>query len=70
MTGRDPIDLRLHLLRHEPAAMAVLRAVAEMSDWKTPREGRALGVAFSDAVCPTATVVEVSLDKVSGAIKF
>ncbi|PKP85391.1 MAG: isoquinoline 1-oxidoreductase [Alphaproteobacteria bacterium HGW-Alphaproteobacteria-2] len=60
--GRDPLELRLELVRpeHAPSA-AVLEAVAEMSGWGTPLpEGRARGIAFCHSFgTPTAEVVEL-----------
>ncbi len=69
--GVDPLDLRIALLQDHPRSIAVLRAVAEMSNWrKTPPNGRALGLAYSDSLDTyTAAVAEVSLDPMSGQIK-
>jgi isoquinoline 1-oxidoreductase subunit beta len=69
--GVDPLDLRITLLRDHPRSIAVLRAVAEMSNWRqTPPNGRALGLAYSDALDTyTAAVAEVSLNSVSGQIR-
>jgi isoquinoline 1-oxidoreductase beta subunit len=66
----DPVDLRLQLLGKQPRAQAVLREVAAMADWKRARPaGRALGVAYSDMwETHIAEIVEVSLDRKSGAI--
>ena len=47
----DPLDYRLDLLKKNPRGQAVLKAVADMSQWgkaKLPK-GHALGLAFSDA---------------------
>ena len=68
--GVDPLDLRMKLLEKHPRALAVLKAVAEMADWKKKRtDGRALGLAYSDALeTHTAAVVECSLDEKSGQI--
>src|SRR5690606_29148085 len=46
--GKDPLDLRLELSKEHPRAQAVLKAVAEMSDFKRKRPGRGMGIAFSD----------------------
>ncbi len=69
--GVDPLDLRIALLKEHPRAIAVLQAVAEMSKWRqTPPPGRALGLAYSDALETfTAAVAEISLDSTSGQIK-
>jgi isoquinoline 1-oxidoreductase subunit beta len=47
-TGSDPIAGRLQLLRNQPRAAGVLRAVAERCNWKGSRleNGRARGVAL------------------------
>jgi isoquinoline 1-oxidoreductase subunit beta len=69
--GVDPVDLRIALLQEHPRGVAVLQAVAAMANWKgTPPAGRALGLAYSDALETfTAAVAEVSVDAASGQIK-
>jgi isoquinoline 1-oxidoreductase beta subunit len=69
--GVDPLDLRVSLLQKHPRAVAVINAVAAMSNWKQkPAEGHALGLAYSDALeTYTAAVAEISLDEKSGTIK-
>ncbi|MBB97201.1 MAG: isoquinoline 1-oxidoreductase [Rhodobacteraceae bacterium] len=61
--GRDPLDLRLELMRDEhPPSAACLEKVAEMSGWtgQTP-DGIGRGVAFSFSFgTPVAQVVEVA----------
>jgi isoquinoline 1-oxidoreductase beta subunit len=48
----------------------VVKAVAEMSKWGEKRQGRAVGIAYSDALhSHTAAAVEISLDEKTGAIK-
>ena len=55
----DPLAFRLNQMDHEPSRK-VLEAVAEMSNWASPRPGRALGLAFSLSFgVPTAEVIEV-----------
>jgi isoquinoline 1-oxidoreductase subunit beta len=68
--GVDPLDLRIAMLQKHPRSIAVLNAVAAMANWKQKRpDGRALGLAYSDALQTyTAAVVEVSLDAQSGKI--
>jgi isoquinoline 1-oxidoreductase beta subunit len=67
--GKDPLSLRLELTKIQPRAHAVLKAVAEMSDFSKPRPGRGMGVAFSDYHGTyTAGVAEVSLDRQTGKI--
>ena len=69
--GVDPLELRIALLRKHPRAIAVLNAVAAMSNWKQkPAAGHALGLAYSDALdTHTAAVADISLDEKSGIIK-
>ncbi len=61
--GRDPIDMRLAILDHEPSREA-LRTVAKLSGWGSPLpRGHARGVAYlmsSDAA--TAQVIEIRVD--------
>jgi isoquinoline 1-oxidoreductase beta subunit len=68
--SKDPIAFRLEISEGQPRMQTLLRHVAEMSDWKRPREGRALGAATmvkDDTLA--AGVAEVSVDRVSGKIK-
>ncbi len=68
--GVDPVALRLDLLREEPRARAVVETVARMAEWERPRDGRALGIAYSDAFgSHCAQVAEVSLDRQTGQIR-
>ena len=69
--GIDPLAMRLELTKDHPRAQAVIKTVAEMSDWKKKRPaGRALGLAFADYHDSfSAGVAEVSVDKASGKIK-
>lgn len=64
-TGQDPLQLRLALTSKTPRAQAVLREAAAMAGWDRPRtDGRALGLAFSDAWYSfIAMVAEVSLQQ-------
>jgi isoquinoline 1-oxidoreductase beta subunit len=66
----DPMVYRLSLLKDQPRAAAVIRKVADMARWFDRRpEGRAIGIAYSDALhSHTAAAVEVSVDD-NGAIK-
>jgi isoquinoline 1-oxidoreductase beta subunit len=70
-TGKDPLALRLELTKDHPRAQAVIKAVAEMADWKKPRgKDRALGIAFSDYHDSfSAGIAEVSLDRKTGKIR-
>jgi isoquinoline 1-oxidoreductase beta subunit len=69
--GKDPLALRLELTKDSSRANAVIRAVAEMADWKRPRpKGRALGIAFSDYHDSfSAGIAEVSVDAKTGKIR-
>jgi isoquinoline 1-oxidoreductase subunit beta len=69
--GVDPLEFRLELTKDHPRAQAVIKAVAEMANWKKKRPaGRGLGLAFSDYHDTlTAGIAEVSVDKASGKIK-
>jgi len=68
--GKDPIALRLELSEGVPRMQHLLRTVAEMSDWKRPQQGTALGVATmvkDDTL--SAGVAEVSVDRSTGKLK-
>jgi isoquinoline 1-oxidoreductase beta subunit len=68
--GVDPIAFRRSLLTHAPRHLAVLDAVERMSDWSRKRSDTALGVAFQEyAKTLIGEVVEVSVDRKSGAIR-
>ena len=68
--GGDPVATRLALTAKHPRAQAVIKAVAEMSEFTKKRPGRGLGIAFSDYHDTlTAGVAEVSVDKATGKIK-
>ncbi len=65
----DPLAMRLELTQSDPRARAVIEAVAEMSDWKRNRSGRALGLAFADYHGTVAAgVAEVSIEPATGKI--
>jgi isoquinoline 1-oxidoreductase subunit beta len=68
--GKDPLTLRLELTKDQPRANAVLKAAAEMSDFKRKRPGHGMGIAFSDYHDTlSAGVAEISLDQNTGKIK-
>jgi isoquinoline 1-oxidoreductase beta subunit len=68
-TGTDPYQLRRRLLRDSPRGLAVLDKAAALAGWNAKRKkGRALGIAFSEAVGSiVAQVAEISVTK--GQIK-
>jgi isoquinoline 1-oxidoreductase beta subunit len=68
--GVDPLAFRLELLKDQPRARKVIETVAQMADWKRKRDGRALGIAYSDAWnAHCAQIAEVSLNRESGEIR-
>jgi isoquinoline 1-oxidoreductase beta subunit len=67
--GKDPLALRLELTKNKPRANAVIKAVAEMSDFKRKRPGHGMGIAFADYHDSlSAGVAEISLDQKTGKI--
>jgi len=70
LKGDDPVAYRIAMLKDDPRAAAVVKTVATMANWGQKRQGRALGIAYSDALrSRTAAVAEVSVDEASGQIK-
>ena len=68
--GVDPLEYRLQLAKDHPRAVNVLKAAAEMADWKRKRDGHGLGIAFSDYHGTfSAGVAEVSVDQSNGKLK-
>lgn len=66
----DPLEFRLRLLSKQPRARHVIEETAKMADWKRRRPGRGLGIAYVDySGTHVAGIVDVSVDKQSGAIK-
>lgn len=66
----DPLEFRLRLLSKQPRARHVIEEAAKMADWKRRRPGHGLGIAYVDySGTHVAGIVEVSVDKQSGAIK-
>ena len=63
MTGKDPLALRLELMKAHPAALGVLRKVADMSGWgRELPAGRGLGLAHTLSFGTwVAMVVEVAV---------
>jgi len=68
--GLDPIAFRLEIAEGQPRMQTLLRTVAEMSDWKRPRQGTALGVGFMEKDDTlAASVAEVAVDRATGKVK-
>ncbi len=68
--GIDPAALRLELLKDQPRARKVIETVARMAEWDRARDGRGLGLAYSDAFgSHCAQVAEVSLNRDTGEIR-
>jgi isoquinoline 1-oxidoreductase beta subunit len=68
--GKDPIEMRMHLLAKQPRGQAVIREAMAMAGWNRKRPaGRALGLAYSDIwETFTAMVVEASVDRKTGKV--
>ena len=69
--GKDPLQLRIDLLT-DARGKAVLALARKMSQWDKKRDNTALGIAYNHGGrwnCQIAQVVEVSVDRGSGAIK-
>jgi len=69
--GVDPLAFRLQRMAVTPKARRCIEAAGQMANWTAKRpEGRALGFALSERSGSLgACVVEVSLDRKSGAIR-
>jgi isoquinoline 1-oxidoreductase beta subunit len=67
----EPVKFRLDLLKNEPRAQAVIRAVADKAGWGKPvANGRALGFAYAKVVeTYVAAIGEISLDSKTGIIR-
>jgi isoquinoline 1-oxidoreductase subunit beta len=68
--GADAVVFRLDLLQKAPRARAVVERVAQMANWGSKRDDRALGFSYIDySGSQVAGIAEVSLDRASGLIK-
>lgn len=67
----DPVQFRLDLLKDEPRAQAVIKAVADKSGWGKPvADGHALGFSYAKVVeTYVAAVGEISLDPKTGIVR-
>jgi isoquinoline 1-oxidoreductase beta subunit len=58
----DPIELRAHLLKHNPRALRVLEETKIQSNWGNPKDGNFQGFAYSDSLnCVQTQVAEISI---------
>ncbi|WP_340690653.1 xanthine dehydrogenase family protein molybdopterin-binding subunit [Hydrogenobacter thermophilus] len=71
MGKRDPVDLRLELLKNHERAQKVIEVAVEKAGWgKKPRYGEAMGIAYHFSFgSHVAEVAEVSLDRKSGQVR-
>ena len=69
--NKDPVAFRLELLKDEPRAQAVIKAVADKSGWgKAVADGHALGFSYAKVVeTYVAAVGEISLDTKTGIVR-
>jgi isoquinoline 1-oxidoreductase beta subunit len=69
--NKDPVAFRLELLKDEPRAQAVIKAVADKSSWgKAVADGHALGFSYAKVVeTYVAAVGEISLDAKTGIVR-
>jgi isoquinoline 1-oxidoreductase beta subunit len=69
--NKDPVQFRLALLKDEPRAQAVIKAVADKSGWGKPvADGHALGFSCAKVVeTYVAAVGEVSVDTKTGNVR-
>ena len=69
--NKDPVAFRLELLKDEPRAQAVIKAVADKSGWgKAVADGHALGFSYAKVVeTYVAAVGEISLDAKTGIVR-
>jgi len=70
LKGMDPVAYRMTLLKDDPRAATVVKTVADMANWGQKSQGRAIGIAYSNALHSyTAAAAEVSFDEASGEIR-
>ena len=69
--NKDPVEFRLALLKDEPRAQAVIKAVVDKSGWGKPvADGHALGFSYAKVVeTYVAAVGEVSFDAKTGIVR-
>jgi isoquinoline 1-oxidoreductase subunit beta len=69
--NKDPVAFRLDLLKDEPRAQAVIKAVVDKSGWGKPvADGHALGFSYAKVVeTYVAAVGDISFDPKTGIIR-
>jgi isoquinoline 1-oxidoreductase subunit beta len=69
--NKDPVEFRLALLKDEPRAQAVIKAVVDKSGWGKPvADGHALGFSYAKVVeTYVAAVGEISFDAKTGIVR-
>jgi isoquinoline 1-oxidoreductase beta subunit len=69
--NKEPVAFRLELLKDEPRAQAVIKAVVDKSGWgKAVADGHALGFSYAKVVeTYVAAVGEISLDPKTGIVR-
>jgi isoquinoline 1-oxidoreductase beta subunit len=68
--GKDPLEFRLQLLKHNRRATRVLQTVAEKAGWGKPGLGQGRGIAQHYCFWThVAAVADVSVDKSNGVVK-
>ena len=69
-SGRDPLEFRLAHTSKNAGAQRLLKTVADMADWSTPRSDTGLGLAFAGyGNAMAAGIAEVSVDRSSGVLR-
>ena len=67
--GVDPLAVRLELTKDHPRAQAVIKAVAEMADWKRKRAAAARACVLPTTTTVLRAVAEVSVDRTAARSK-
>jgi isoquinoline 1-oxidoreductase beta subunit len=68
--NKDPYQYRLGMMKGNERARKVLERAAQMSNWDpTPKDGRAMGIAFADRDSFSCGVAEISLNRDTGVIR-
>ncbi len=68
--GRDPLELRLAHTKKNPSGQRLLKRVADMANWSTPRTDTALGLAYAGyGNAQAAGIAEIRLNRDTGEIQ-